>query len=301
MREHSYGPPIITMISAIVLVVYLIMFSSPAEDKAKTAADIITEIAPDDKDKLTEADKTLYSEDAAIIELGYNVAYDEPSYSFGGGILTIRKGGCYVLTGLASQIIVDAGEENPVHLVLHNAAISSQDGPAIYAPSCSKLIITANEESLNTLSDAAVYKVYNGIAKGCIHSRSDITINGSGQLYIQSNKLAGIYSKDDVKIVSGDVEINSIGQGIYGEDKVIIYDGNVTITSALEGIVSTRTGDAEKGCIKLKGGTLNINTPDVAVRGVSEIAIGSCDVNIESASRDYLVSGGDVRIIDDPQ
>ena len=35
------------------------------------------------------------------------------------------------------QIIVDAGEENPVHLVLHNAAISSQDGPAIYAPSCS--------------------------------------------------------------------------------------------------------------------------------------------------------------------
>ena len=294
MREHSYGSSILTIISAILLLGYLICFSSPREEKQITAEDVITEIALDDRDKLTEADKCTYVEDAYMIELGYDEVYDEPEYSMGGGILTIKKGGCYVLSGIAGQIIVNAGEENPVQLVLNNAAITSVDGPAIYAPSCSKLIITVNEGSVNTVSDSAVYKVYKGLAKGCIHSRNNITINGNGELYIQANKEAAIFSKDAVKIVSGKIGITSLGQGIYGEDKVVIYGGDVSISSTQEGIVSTRSNDPNKGYVRLKGGELEINCTDIAVRAVSEIEVTDCDVNIVSATEEFVVASDSV-------
>jgi len=291
MKEHSYGASIITIISAILLLVYLVFFSSPVEDYKVTAEDVITEIAPNDRDRLTEADKCTYVEDAEMIELGYDKVYDEPSYSMGAGILTIKKGGCYVLSGIAGQIIVNAGEENPVQIVLNDVSIASSDGPAIYAPSCSKLIITANEGSLNSLSDSAVYKVYKDLAKGCIHSRNNITLNGHGELYIQGNKEAGIFSKDAVKIVSGTIDITSLGQGIYGEDKVVVYDGEIRISSAKEGIVSTRTNDPTKGYVKLEGGSLEITSTDIAVRAVSEIDVTDCDVNVVAATEEYVVSG----------
>lgn len=296
MKEHSYGASIITIISAILLLCYLIFFSSPKEDKKVSVEEIITEVVPEDRDKLTEADKCTYVEDAAIIDIGYDTVYDEPAYSMGGGILTIKKGGCYVLTGIAGQIIVDAGEETPVQIVLNNSSITSTDGPAIYAPSCSKLIITANEGSLNTVSDSAVYKVYRDLAKGCIYSKSNITINGKGELYIQGNKEAAVYSKDAVKIVSGTIGITSLGQGIYGEDKVVIYDGDININSTKEGIVSARTNDPNKGYVSLKDGTLEISCTDVAVRAVSGIDVIDCDVNILSAEENYMVAGNSLAI-----
>lgn len=292
MKEHSYGASIITIISAVFLLAYLIFFSSPQEVKKVTAEDVIAQIAPNDRDKLSEADKCNYVEGSDVIEMGFDAVYDEPAYAMGGGILTIKKGGCYVVTGIGKQIIIDAGEENPVQLVLNNLSVTSIDGPAIYAPSCSKLIVTANEGSVNSLSDAAVYKVYKDLAKGCIHCRGSVTLNGHGELNIRSNKDAGIYCKDSVKIVSGVINVESLGQGIYGEDKVVMYDGSLSITSTNEGIVSTRSNDPNKGYIRLNGGTLEINCSDVAVRAVSEITVTDCDVNIVAAAQDYEVVSG---------
>ena len=94
MRDHSIGKSILTIFSALALVCYLVFFSTTVEENTVTAEQIIEEIAPEDRDKLTTADKTTYVEDTKVIEMGYDMYYDEPEYSMGGGILTIKKGGC---------------------------------------------------------------------------------------------------------------------------------------------------------------------------------------------------------------
>ena len=49
------------------------------------------------------------------------------------GDLTITEAGVYVLSGdYAGMIVIDSGEEDKVQLVLENASITNDSGPAIF-------------------------------------------------------------------------------------------------------------------------------------------------------------------------
>ena len=75
------------------------------------------------------------------------------------GDYTITTAGVYVFTGTLSDgsIVVNAGEEDKVQIVLSNASITNSDGPAIYAVAADKVFVTAEENTVNTLSDGSTY------------------------------------------------------------------------------------------------------------------------------------------------
>ena len=58
--------------------------------------------------------------------------------------LTITEAGVYILSGpYDGMITVDAGEEAKVQLVLKNAALTNDSGPAVYVRSADKVFLTA--------------------------------------------------------------------------------------------------------------------------------------------------------------
>ncbi len=77
--------------------------------------------------------------------------------------LTITEAGTYILSGsYEGMIAVEAGEEDKVQLVLDNAAITNDNGPAIYIRSADKVFITAAEGTVNTISDGSDYTLTDG-------------------------------------------------------------------------------------------------------------------------------------------
>ena len=67
--------------------------------------------------------------------------------------LTITEEGVYILSGdYEGMIVIEAGEEDKVQLVLNNADLANENGPAIYVRSADKVFITAAEGTVNTIS-----------------------------------------------------------------------------------------------------------------------------------------------------
>ena len=153
-----------------------------------------------------------------------------------GNILKITQAGTYVFSGtmMDGQIQVDAGKEDVVHIVLNGLAASSGTGSVIYGVQSKKIVITLENGTASTLSDASAY-VYEDDSEdepnACIFSKDDISINGKGTLEVTGNYEDGIRSKDNLKVINGTLNITAQQHGLKGKDSVTVKDGELTITA----------------------------------------------------------------------
>lgn len=183
--------------------------------------------------------------------------------SFANGVLTITKGGDYIISGSLSdgRIYINAADTDKVKLILNGVSVTSSDGPAIYAYSADKLVIELAAGTENTLSDSESYSLSDDDSSpdSCIYAKCDIKLKGSGSLTVNGNSNHGIHSKDDIEIEDGNITVNSANDGIKGKDSVEITGGSVTVVSAGDGIVSNST-DEEKGYINISGGNISVTS-----------------------------------------
>lgn len=214
--------------------------------------------------------------------------------------ITINKAGTYYLTGSSDDIciVIDAGKEDEVQLVLDNASIKSKTTSAINGIKAKKLTITLKEGSENVIEDAENYTVFTDEEKeepdGAIFTKTDLVINGSGKLVLTANYADGIVSKDGLKIISSNIEINSKDDGIRGKDYVAINNANIKITAKGDGIKSTNdaslnsnenTEDSQEvsnvGYVVIEGGTYEINSECDGIQAKSILNISKdASINI---------------------
>jgi len=180
------------------------------------------------------------------------------------GDYTITQSGVYVFSGTLKDgmILVNAGEDDKVQIVLNGASVTNSDGPAIYAVEADKVFVTAAEGTENSLSDGSSYAddSFGNTPDGCIFSKCDLTINGSGTLTIDGNYKFGIVGKDDVVIADVTLSVTAESDGISGKDSVSISSGTITIIAGGDGISSVNDDDAEKGAVQIDGGTIVIKS-----------------------------------------
>lgn len=196
----------------------------------------------------------------------------------------IVSGGVYVFTGETEdgQIRVNVKDGEDVQIVLNGTDISCQNGPAIQIDSDGKTLITAAENTQNRLS--AVFSIDDEQKEGkrsAIFSDGDLTVNGTGSLYLSASGGSGIVSKGTLKITGGDMEISADCGGISGE-QVGIYNGVIDISSVDSSIISRR--DGEKGCISVDGGEVALSSSaGCGIDAVGPIQFSAGDVEIDSA------------------
>ncbi|SDZ26284.1 protein of unknown function [Evansella caseinilytica] len=254
------------------------------QSTAAGSSDSTEEVSAAISELVTYGDDDFYSdwenENPAYIELnGTDVDFDASApLVFADGVLTIKAGGVYVLSGELDdgQIVIDAEDNIAVRLVLNGAAISSSTSAAIYVVQAEKTIISLPEGTENMISDGEQY-VYEDSStdepNAAIYSKDDLTINGSGTLIVNGNYNNGITSKDDLKITGGDISITAADDGLMGRDLVAVNDGTITIESSGDGIKSTNDKDATVGMIILEGGTFEITAESDGIQAVNSLIV----------------------------
>ncbi|MBB6731600.1 carbohydrate-binding domain-containing protein, partial [Cohnella zeiphila] len=228
---------------------------------------------------------TTWSADSSIaIALGGTGAtVDGSGATAEGGVVTIADAGTYVVSGQSSdgQIVIDVPEDAVVHLVLNGVQISNDDGPALYVKEADKVIVTLQDGTDNTVADGATYADTSEDAPtAALYSKGDLTINGTGKLTVQGNSNDGIASKDDLKLMSGTIDIQAADDGMIGKDLVAVKDGTVTIDAGGDGIKSTNDADADKGNVAIAGGTFHITAENDGFQAASSLLIdgGTFDI-----------------------
>ena len=203
-----------------------------------------------------------WSEDAVTVTLmGSTAQSEDSSVQISGNTVTITKEGDYVLTGnLQGQIVIEATENEKVHLVLSGVTVDSPSGPAVYEKLSDKLIVTLAEGTVNTLSDSTSVQDGEDVIAAALYAEDDLSINGTGTLIVKGNAGNGIHSKADLVIADGNLQITAANDGIKGRNSVLVLAGNLNVQSAGDGIVSTRDDKEGKGYVVIAGGEITITT-----------------------------------------
>ena len=245
---------------------------------------------------------TSVSDSAVYVTFSGSQAETTGELEVGDGYIKIENGGDYVLSGdYSGQIIVES-EEN-VHLILSGVTVYNPMSP-IYVKSAKNVCITLATGTVNTISDSSEYTYEDGEDEpaAAVYSKDDLTINGDGELIVNANYDKGIHSKDDLKIISGKITVNSVGDAIKGKDCLLIKDGEITITTGVDGLKSNNNTNEEKGYVIIEGGKINISAGDDAVHAESWLIVYGGEINITECyegleGKKVEIYGGDINIV----
>lgn len=197
-----------------------------------------------------------------------------------GAVITIQKGGTYVLSGTLSDgmIIVDTAKEEKVHLVLEGVSIHSDNGAPIYIRQSDKVFITSASNTENVLSNGGSFEEMDGNSiDAVVFSKDDLTLNGEGALTITSPAGHGIVSKDELTFTSGTYKITAASHGISGKDNICIANSDFTIIAGKDGIQANHDEDATLGFIYIVSGTFSITAEGdgISASGYMQLQDGS--------------------------
>ncbi|MFV0400181.1 MAG: carbohydrate-binding domain-containing protein [Oscillospiraceae bacterium] len=193
------------------------------------------------------------------------------------GIVTISKGGVYVLSGsFTGSIVVAASSGDDVQLVLNGVTLQADKNAAIYCSQADNLLITLADGTTNSVTDAenfAYSDVTNEEPDAAIFSKIDLTIDGTGSLTVVANYNNGIGTKDDLVVESGTLDITAANHGMRGRDSVTVLDADITISSGADGIQSNNDEDTSKGWITLSDGSYQITAGNDAVQAETALTV----------------------------
>lgn len=262
--------------------------------------DVAVQYDEEDTNTTTDGDKLVFDNSS--------VTSDSDNVTIEGTTATITSGGTYILSGKCSdgKVIISTQEDDVVHLVLDNIELSSKDSAAINELVGAKVVITLTKDSVNSLSDGSNYQSGSEnddtIPTACVYTKGSLTINGEGSLLVTGNCSNAIKTKDDFKMMSGQLTINSKTNGIVGKDSVAIKDGTLNVTSDKDGIKSNNTKDSQKGYILIEGGNITIIANDDGLHSSGSLTVEKGELTIDAkddgihAAGQLMVNDGTVNI-----
>lgn len=251
--------------------------ASSAAATASKAADV-----PEEEPSAENSCEIVFSNSSAT------AADSNGAVTVSGGTVTIGRAGVYRVTGTASgvNIVIDAGKEADVYLILAGADLSSAQGSVILCKKANKLVLTLEEGTENSLSDSADYVFEEGEDEpdAAVFSKCTLAINGAGSLAVKGAYSDGIKSKDGFKLCSGSVTVTAAGDGVKGRDYVKLYGGTLNVTSGDDGIKTTASddGDTSVGKITISGGTISVNAGKDGIQAETALAVDGGAITVVS-------------------
>lgn len=212
-----------------------------------------------------------------------------PEEVLAGAALAIENGGEKLIDKEISGTVVINTKE-PITLVLKNATVKSDNGPAIYVLNSKELTIKLEGNSV--LSDGASYAAAFAGAKGALFSEDDLLISGSGSLTVTGNYAHGLVCDDAIIVESGEITVvSAVKDAVHANDLVKISGGSLTVQQA--------SGDGIhcEASVEISGGKLDINSKGDGIKAAANTA-NEDEISAEQAvaSCNVTISGGEIKI-----
>lgn len=248
--------------------------AAPAQDSAETLTD------PTDRSRETTEDFSVTTEAGEITP--------------DGSVYTIAAAGEYTLSGALSdgQIVVDAGDEDEIKLILDNAAISCSTGAPILIQNAAEVTVKAAEDSYNTVTDLRTGSADGVEEDAAIYAACDLKLSGRGTLIVETAFDNGVKSKDDLSVKNLTLKVTATGNALKGNDSVTIKSGSlILISTASDGVKTENTDvsskDKQRGTVSIQGGQVDIYAACDGISAAYNVEISeeeTCTVNIYTAS-----------------
>ena len=263
---------------------------------------------------------TSYSDSDTTIELSNgNAKITGEGASYTDGNIVITKAGTYVFSGeFNGQIITDVGDEDLVHIVFNGVNITNTNSSVINAATGRKIVLTLVDGTTNTITDGTTYNYAEGEDEpdATLFVKQDLTINGNGTLNISSNYATALKAKDNLIILGGKLNIESVGKAIKGTDSVTIENAEITINVEDDGITTDGALVINSGTIKMEkvgegmeavtidinGGTIDIVATDDGINARGLIDDSATDEEKEAYGEEnqadtyFRITGGTVNV-----
>lgn len=277
------------------------------EEMQAAIDEAMSDAAIDITDMFTKRDLAgTYDESEAVkITLsGKTAACNSSNVQIKDGVVTIKAAGVYVLSGTFTDgtIVVDAGDDDKVQLVLDGVSITAVDYAAIYAKNADKVFVTLAEGAENSLTVSGDYvQTDDNNVDAVIFAKCDLTLNGTGSLTVKDTTGHGIVSKDDLVVTGGTYTIYSQDHCLNGKDSVRIADGTFNLSCDEDGI-HAGNDDQQDGYVYIEGGDINISVGDDALHAEGLLIITGGDIDVSKSCEGVegykiLVTGGDIDVI----
>ena len=277
------------------------------EEMQAAIDEAMSDAAIDITDMFTKRDLAgTYDESEAVkITLsGKTAACNSSNVQIEDGVVTIKAAGVYVLSGTLTDgtIVVDAGDDDKVQLVLDGVSIMAADYAVIYAKNADKVFVTLAEGAGNSLTVSGDYvQTDDNNVDAVIFAKCDLTLNGTGSLTVKDNMGHGIVSKDDLVVTGGTYTIYSQDHCLNGKDSVRIADGTFNLSCDEDGI-HAGNDDQQDGYVYIEGGDINISVGDDALHAEGLLIITGGDIDVSKSCEGVegykiLVTGGDIDVV----
>ena len=205
-----------------------------------------------------------------------------------GAKVTISDGGTYTVSGESdsAQILIKAGKNNDVTLILNGVNLTNADEAVIYEKKTNSLTIETIKDTENIITsgtedlyETALTDAANGVVEddeseapdadaeesseteesdnkssAAIYAKNDLTIAGSGTLTVNGYINNGIQTKDDLEVDSGTITVTASNDGLKGKDSLTVKNGTITVMSAGDALVTSGNMDIEDGTYTITTG-----------------------------------------------
>jgi len=234
--------------------------SAPESDDTSTGDTNEDPVSSDAMFTNKDLKKNYDASGAITITLEGNAIYcNFPQYvTINGTTATIKDEGVYILRGTLNNgmIKVEAELTDKIQLVLYNATISSNSSAPVYVKQADKVFVTAYEGTSNTLIAGSQFvAIDENNIDAAIFSKEDLTLNGAGNLTIQSPAGHGVVSKDDLVITGGTYTVISSGHAFAGKNSLRIGGGTFIIRANKDGFHAEDLDNSASGFLY----TANVN------------------------------------------
>ena len=215
-----------------------------------------------------------------------------------GETVTVTEAGVYILTGSAddSSVVIDAGDEDKVQLVLDGVNITNAHQPCILVENADKVFITSSEGSENTLS---VSGSFTGDEDAVIFSRDTLVLNGLGTVTVSSTN-DGIRSNDALKLTGGTWNVTAEDTAMKAHDSICACGGTYFLTAINDGLHAENNDDDSVGSIIIEGGTFTIQAEDDGVHATTSATVSGGALTITAAegieATQVIINDGTVSI-----
>lgn len=225
-------------------------------------------------------------DEATPIVLGDGASDEGEGYTLQDGVLTITDGGSYLLSGEvhSGQILISAGADDKVRLLLDGLTLTADSCAAIEAAQADKVFIMTLEGTENAITVTGAPDSF-GKADAALWADCTMTIGGSGALRISCAAGHGVKSTDSLKITGGTLTVEAGKRGLSGKDSVRIAGGDITVVSGTDAIRSTREDAGKLGYIYVSGGTVQLTTQGDGFSAEGVIQVDGGDITVKAGER----------------